>query len=195
MSDTQHRLPRAERRTQLIGAAASVFLAGGYDGTSMEQVADAAGVTRLIVYRVFESKEALYRAVLASVTDDLRVEWEAALAAGVDDLPSGVAGVVLRVARRHPDAFRLLWRHASHEPLFAAEAETFRVIVADFAAGFLAPYLADRTIRRWASAAIVDHLYGGICTWLDTGAASRDHEFAVTLQAGMRAMVDAWSSS
>lgn len=180
------RLPRTERRAQLIEVAASVFLDGGYDGTSMEQVAEAAGVTRLIVYRIFESKEALYRAVLVSVTDHLREAWEASG-------PVGIATVIVGVAREHPDAFRLLWRHALHEPPFAVEAEAFRLIVADFASAIIEPFVGDRTMRRWASTALVEHLYGGICTWLDVGDPHRDDEFAAKLQAGMRALVAAWS--
>src|SRR5215207_5909723 len=74
--DTAHpdgvrRMPRAQRQAQLLTAAASAFVRGGFDGTSMEDVAEASGVTRLIVYRNFGSKEELYRAVLASVTERL----------------------------------------------------------------------------------------------------------------------------
>jgi AcrR family transcriptional regulator len=180
------RLPRDERRAQLIDTAASVFLDGGYDGTSMEQVADAAGVTRLIVYRVFESKEALYRAVLVSVTERLRARWE-------ESGPAGFPTVLLRVAREQPDAFRLLWRHASHETLFAVEAEAFRMIVADFASEVIEPFDRDPTLRCWASTTFVDQLYGGVCTWLDVGDESRDDEFAGILQRSLRAMVDTWS--
>ena len=61
------RLPREARRAQLVDAAASAFLGDGYDKTSMDQVAQAAGVSRLIVYRNFESKEDLYRQVLREV--------------------------------------------------------------------------------------------------------------------------------
>ena len=49
-------LPRAARRAQLLEAAATAFLERGFDGTSMEDVAQEAGVSRLIVYRIFESK-------------------------------------------------------------------------------------------------------------------------------------------
>ena len=66
---TIRRLPRSERREQIIRAAAGVFVGGGFEGTSVDDVARAAGVTRLIVYRIFESKEALYQAVLQSVID------------------------------------------------------------------------------------------------------------------------------
>src|SRR6185436_19787519 len=72
VSAVTRRLPRAERRAQLLTAAATAFVRAGFDGTSMEDVAEQAGVTRLIVYRIFATKEDLYRAVLESVTDRLR---------------------------------------------------------------------------------------------------------------------------
>ena len=84
------RLPRAARREQLIRAAAAAFLSAGYDKTSMDDVAKAAGVTRLIVYRIFESKEALYVAVIASVLDDLGAQFDP----GSAPLPIGQRGTV-----------------------------------------------------------------------------------------------------
>lgn len=180
------RLPRAERRAQLISAAASAFLERGYDGTSVEAVATQAGVTRLIVYRNFDGKEELYRAVLHSVTDRLRAEFDR-------DRTSEIAATLLRVAREQPDAFRLLWRHARHEPAFATEAEMFRLVAAEYADAIIAPYIADTTIRHWSAAAVVDHLHEGICTWLDVGEPDRDDEFARLLRAGTRALISAWA--
>ncbi|MDW3212563.1 MAG: TetR/AcrR family transcriptional regulator [Ilumatobacteraceae bacterium] len=180
------RLPRAERRAQLIGAAASAFLERGYDGTSVESVAAQAGVTRLIVYRNFDGKEALYRAVLNSVTERLRVEFD-------DDRTTEIAARLLRVAREQPDAFRLLWRHARHEPAFAAEAEMFRLVAGEYADAIIVRYIADPRYRRWSAAVVVDHLHEGICTWLDIGDPALDDEFAERLRAGVRALVAAWS--
>lgn len=180
------RLPRAERRAQLIEAAASAFLERGYDGTSVESVAAQAGVTRLIVYRNFDGKEALYRAVLNSVTERLRVEFD-------DDRTTEIAARLLRVAREQPDAFRLLWRHARHEPAFAAEAEMFRLVAGEYADAIIVRYIADPRYRRWSAAVVVDHLHEGICTWLDIGDPTLDDEFAERLRAGVRALVAAWS--
>jgi AcrR family transcriptional regulator len=182
------RLSRLERHTQLVGAAAAAFLEGGFDGTSMEAVAERAGVTRLIVYRHFDGKQALYRAVLESVVAPLRDRFD-------PEHPAGFERMLLDVARAHPDAFRLLWRHARHEPLFAKEASAFRQIAAGLAEQIIGRHLADPAIRHWGAATLVDYLYGGICEWLDQGDADRDHEFADRLRAGARAMVAAWSSS
>ncbi len=60
-------LSRVERQESILRGAAAAFAHTGFDGTSMEDVADASGITRLIVYRNFASKEDLYRAVLERV--------------------------------------------------------------------------------------------------------------------------------
>jgi AcrR family transcriptional regulator len=54
----------ARRRPQILDSALELFLDGGYDGTSMEAVAAAAGVSKPVVYDAFGSKDALFRALL-----------------------------------------------------------------------------------------------------------------------------------
>lgn len=194
---TRHtvRMPRAERREQILRAAARSFLAGGYDGTSMEDVARAAGVTRLIVYRIFETKDALYLAVLQEVVDELVERVDAPTSAPADSGPAaGIVAILFASARQHPDAFRLLWRHAAHEPAFADRAQRFRQSVHEFGAGLLASSISDPLLRRWASEALVAHLHESICLWLDDGDPSRDDELCAYLTAGVRATVAQWSS-
>jgi AcrR family transcriptional regulator len=189
------RLPRAERRAQLLQAAAAAFLRGGYDGTSMEEVAASAGVTRLIVYRIFGSKEDLYRSVLTAVVDRLGDEFAGPGKEPDSDGRVGVSARMLRVARADPDGFRLLWRHAEHEPLFAAEAQAFRVIATNFAESMLHQLgsIDDPMFRPWAATTLVAHVYEAICNWLDHGDPARDDEFATRLADGLRALVAAWT--
>jgi AcrR family transcriptional regulator len=59
------RLPRAEREQQLLDIAERLFIDKGYTRTSIEDVAQAAGVTRPIVYNLHGSKEGLYLACVA----------------------------------------------------------------------------------------------------------------------------------
>jgi AcrR family transcriptional regulator len=58
------RLPGPERRTQLLDVALDVFARQGFHGTSMNDVADAAGVTKPVLYQHWGSKRELYLAVL-----------------------------------------------------------------------------------------------------------------------------------
>lgn len=184
------RMARPARREQLIQAAAAAFLERGFDGTSMETVADHAGVTRMLVYRHFESKHALYRAVLTSAVEHVQM----AVSLDVVGTEPGIAGQLVRAARETPDAFRLLWRHARHEPEFAADALAFRRIAFDFAERLLVDRIPDATHRHWAATLVVEFLYAGICDHLDEGREADDAEFASHLHRGVAGMITAWMS-
>ena len=189
---TTIRLPRAQRREQIVRAAAATFLTGGYEKTSMEDVGRAAGVTRLIVYRIFESKEALYTAVLTAVLDDFGVTFEHGEASIPVEHRASIGSMLLAIARRQPDGFRLLWRHTSNEAAFVELFEQFKAAATEFAIAMLSPMLPDPTMRRWAAESLVSHLHESICLWLDHGDATRDGEFLRMLTDGVRAMVTVW---
>ena len=61
------RLTATARREQLLEVALEVFARAGYHGTSMNDVAEAAGVTKPVLYQHFESKRELYQALLDEV--------------------------------------------------------------------------------------------------------------------------------
>jgi AcrR family transcriptional regulator len=65
------RIPAAERRALILREARRLFARHGYAGTRLEDVAAAANVTKPMVYRHFESKKALYMALLGRHRDDL----------------------------------------------------------------------------------------------------------------------------
>jgi AcrR family transcriptional regulator len=58
------RVPRAVREEQLLAVAQALFVARGFDGASIEQIAQAAGVTRPVIYEHFGGKDGLYLACL-----------------------------------------------------------------------------------------------------------------------------------
>ena len=63
------RLPRGERREQLIEAASDVFVDRGYHAAGMDEIAERAGVSKPVLYQHFSSKLELYLAVLAQHVD------------------------------------------------------------------------------------------------------------------------------
>jgi len=67
----RRRIPANERRLVILRAAGPLFARHGYTGTRLEDIASAAEVTKPIVYRHFESKKALYMALLNKHRDDL----------------------------------------------------------------------------------------------------------------------------
>ena len=65
------RLPAARRRRQLLDVAQEVFAERGFHATSMDEVAEAAGVTKPVLYQHFDSKRRLYRELLEDVGQQL----------------------------------------------------------------------------------------------------------------------------
>lgn len=185
------RLPRRERRAQVLDAAAHAFVVGGFAHTSMDDVASVAGVSRLIVYRSFASKEDLYRAVLERVAARLGEEFERI--PPQEDQGRGAAGALVRVAREDPEGFRLLWIHAAREPAFASYAAEWRATAVHYADALLEPAIADRHRRTWAAHVVVDHAYDAVLAWLEFGDAADDGACIQLIAASLEGLVTAWS--
>ncbi len=58
------RLPREERRRQLLSAAQEVFVSNGFHGAAMDEIAEAAHVSKPVLYQHFPGKRELYMALL-----------------------------------------------------------------------------------------------------------------------------------
>ena len=59
----------AQSRRKVVEAARELFVAFGYSGTSMSDIAKAAGVNKSLIYHHFESKDQLWNEILFSITD------------------------------------------------------------------------------------------------------------------------------
>lgn len=152
----------------------------------MDDVGAACGVTKLIVYRHFASKEELYREILQQVFDRLGVELRTELAQ-----PSR-AGLgprtLLTVAREDPAGFTLLWRHAAREPQFAAYAAELRSISVAVVRQLSALDTGDDVVDGWHGDALFGWLVEATLTWLERGDPGRDDAFVRETSAGFRAL-------
>ena len=113
MTATRPLLRRDERRASILDGAAAAFADAGFAATSMETIAASAGVSKLIVYRHFDSKEELYRSVIEQVAARLAAVFAEAVAHG--DPAEAPARAFLTVARENPEGFGLLWRHSARQ--------------------------------------------------------------------------------
>lgn len=68
---TPRRQAKADRRSALLGAAATLFAQSGFNGVSIEDLGAAAGVSGPAVYRHFSGKQAMLAALLIDVSEDL----------------------------------------------------------------------------------------------------------------------------
>lgn len=84
-SSRGQRLPRRERRAQLLDAAREVFVAQGYHSAAMDDIAEAAGVSKPVLYQHFPGKLDLYLALLDQSSEALLASLDSALASISDN--------------------------------------------------------------------------------------------------------------
>ena len=135
------RLPAGERREQILDVAVQVFARQGFHGTSMNEVAEAAGVTKPVLYQHFESKQDLYLALI----DEIGKRMITSIAKATAGATSGKAMTELGfqayfrwVADDH-DAFLLLFSTQANRD--AAAVAAIRAITSE-AASAIAPLIA-----------------------------------------------------
>lgn len=182
-------LARDERRQQIQRAAASAFAREGFVATSIDDVAVEAGITRAIVYRHFDSKEALYRAVLEGVSERLGEEFKLRLASRQSGL---TIATHLTVAREDPDGYRLLWEHATREPRFADYVDDFRERSVRSTERLFADRIDDPAKARWAARQTLQQIVSSVLLWLEEGTPEKDEAFLEFASAGLWAAVGAW---
>jgi AcrR family transcriptional regulator len=156
------RMPRAERREQILDAATRAFARTGFAATSLDTIAAEAGVSHVILYRHFASKNDLYRDVLDRACTRL------ADAVGVDHYDEATIRVLLHAAAADPDAFRLLFRHAAREAEFRDVVDTMRSTSTEIALRHLTEIPAGPW-RRWAARLLPIVTLEAVIAWLDTG--------------------------
>jgi AcrR family transcriptional regulator len=119
----RRRLPVAERRELIVEAAGRLFGECGYEGTRLDDVAAAAGVTKPVLYRHFDSKRELYLALLARHRDDLPTFAGAMPDEGpLPERLRAVLDVWLAYVEAHSYAWRMLFRDTGGGP----EVQAFR---------------------------------------------------------------------
>jgi AcrR family transcriptional regulator len=157
------RLRRAERREQILAAATRAFARSGFAATSLDDVATEAGISRVILYRHFESKTDMYRAVLDRACARL------AATVGTDNFTDDTIPTLLRAAAEDPDGFRLLFRYAARESEFRELSDTMTAAAADVAHRHLAARIPDEHWAKWASRLVPTVTIEAVIAWLDAG--------------------------
>ena len=105
------RLSATARREQILDVALEVFARAGFHGSSMNDVAEAVGVTKPVLYQHFDSKRDLYQALIDEVGDRLVASISKAAAEATDGKTQtelGFRAYFRWVADDH-DAFRFLF--------------------------------------------------------------------------------------
>jgi AcrR family transcriptional regulator len=106
------RLGKAERKRQLLAHAKRLFVSLGYQATTTEKIAAAAGVTEPVLYRHFSTKKALFLEVLEEVRAATLQRWHAETAGLADPLAKlhAITEMYLGSAREHALELRIMHR-------------------------------------------------------------------------------------
>jgi AcrR family transcriptional regulator len=114
-----------ERREQLLDVGRALFAEKGFDGTSIEEIAARAGVSKPIVYEHFGGKEGLYAVVIDREMQRLLDVFTGALTAGSPRAPLAL----LTYIEQETDGFRILVRDSP----VASTSGTFSSLLNDIA--------------------------------------------------------------
>jgi AcrR family transcriptional regulator len=165
------RLPAARRRRQLLDIAVEVFATRGFHGTSMEELAEAAGVTKPVLYQHFSSKRLLYLELLDDVGSRLVEAVTGAVTAASGPHRQVEAGfrAYFRFVAQQTSAFKLIFGSGGRRDEEFAEAvrivedkmaiSVAALIEADIDSdhrqvlGYGIVGLAETTSRHWVSGA------------------------------------------
>ena len=171
VDDKSARLPRDERRAQLLVAALEVFTAAGYHSAAMDEIADRANVSKPVLYQHFPSKLELYLAVRDLHIDSLVFAIQKAIASNREN-SSRVAATVeayFGFIDSEGEAFRLLFE--SDMNLEPQVRERLNRMTYDCAAAVSAVISIDTGLGKEESMMLAVGIIGTVQTtarhWLD----------------------------
>jgi AcrR family transcriptional regulator len=131
------RLPRRERRAQLLDSALEVFVAHGYHSAAMDDIAERAGVSKPVLYQHFPGKLDLYLALLDASCDTIIENCRLALESTQDNKQRVAATMDAFFAYVANDtgAFRLVFESdLTNEPAVREHVERVTTECADLIA-------------------------------------------------------------
>ncbi|MFJ2893994.1 TetR/AcrR family transcriptional regulator [Streptomyces sp. NPDC087218] len=163
----------ARKHQAILDAGTTVFLDKGYAGTSMDDIAKLAAVSKQTVYKHFADKEKLFSEIILATTDriDSTIDLVADVPATADDLDENLTRLargllttltrpeVIRLRRliiANADAFPALgaaWYERGFERVLVTLAATFR-------------RLTEQGVLRTDEPALAAHHFVGLLLWI-----------------------------
>jgi len=172
------RVTQTEER--ILRAAARLFVRHGYQGTTLADIADAAGVSHRTVYVRFGTKPELLKRVtdVALVGDTKRIDvahrdwFQTALTArDLDERITALVDGTADLMRRTADLFEVVLQAQATEPVLAKAFQAGRTAVRDNTRAFVDAAVNDGLLRRgadtdWLAETIAVVLHAETCLLL-----------------------------
>jgi AcrR family transcriptional regulator len=176
------RLPAARRRRQLLDVALATFAERGFHPTSMNDIAEAAGVTKPVLYQHFGSKRALYLELLEDVGGRLREAIGKATSEASSPHQQVTAGFTayFRFVRDEQAAFNLLFGGGTRrDEEFADAVRVVEGSIAEAIAALIEVDGLDEDRRRLLAQGIVGLAESTSRHWLAHGLVGDADEVAL----------------
>lgn len=165
------RMPREARRRQLLTAAHQVFVACGFHGASMDEIAEVAEVSKPVLYQHFPGKRELYIALLDEHMDEFSTLLTEAIASTTDNKlrVSATIRTYYEFIARDSQAFRLIFESdLLNDEVISGRIEAFN---AKFARS-IAQVISDDTTLPSAQALLMGRALAGMAQvsaryWVD----------------------------
>ena len=181
---------RELRREQILEVAAECFAANSFTGCTLEEVAQRAGLSRMMLYRYFASKDSIYLAVLDQVAMALIVQLTNLESPVSSD---AVTRIHYAVADQYPAGYRLFWEQARAEDTFRSHAAELVSRIHDVTAELLSRWVDLGTLRGWATTVATRYSVVATLAYLDVRSdldAGVVEEFS---SHGLSGIVTAWA--
>ncbi|WP_430462734.1 TetR/AcrR family transcriptional regulator [Thalassolituus sp. LLYu03] len=160
-NETRQRKPNAQRQqleARIIRAAEKAFACTGFNGTSMEVIAEAVGISKQNLIYYFPTKETLYRKVLQN-TLDIWTE-KMVFSEDPDALPADIIAHYIR------GKLELSYENPDGSKVFAHEVINGAPILRDYLISHLKPQFEKdvELVKRWSKAGLIrdispEHLF------------------------------------
>lgn len=178
------RMPRSQRRAQLVEISRDVFVEHGYHAASMDEIAERAGVSKPVLYQHFPSKLSLYTALVEEACDEVIAAIGTALTSTTDNAARVLAtiNVWYDYVAEEGQAFRLIFESdLTNDPKIR---ELLDRVNNESAAAIAEVIAEDTSISKDAALLLAASLVGGghvsARTWISSGSQLTKDE-AVTL--------------
>lgn len=166
--DVERTGPAVTRRREIAERAAELFDARGYHSTSMEDIAESAGLRKPSLYHYFKSKDEILFEIHSEMIELILARHEARLAGGVDSYGRELHGLMkdlIELMETHPGHLRIFFEHyrelpARYKPTIRARRERFRGFVSAAISGGIESGEFVETDVEMATLAIL-----GMCNW------------------------------
>jgi AcrR family transcriptional regulator len=153
----RRRMPAPLRREAILAAAEEVFARRGYHGAALDDIAQAAGISKALIYEHFASKRELHASLVNAHVEEIFQRLEASAAPGQpgeERLRQGI-DAFLSFVEEHREAWRALFRDAADpevgDVIERVQAQATAVIAALIAADPEAPRESAQGIEMHAA--------------------------------------------